>query len=423
MRILVVGAGAQGAPAIAVLARQPGMQVALASRSAAAAVAVVARHGNGVVQAVAADAGDPVALAAAARQALGGVDAVLDFTPSFLALSVMRAALLLSAHYVNTAASPAHLAEWIERRPLQLAAAFAAAGRTALLSCGASPGVVNVLVRRHCDELDTVDRIEIRVGFHVPSQRSPIATWQPTWSPEQQYFDYCDPPCLFHGGRHQHLPPFHEPERYDFGGRLGAIALTHHAHDEQYSLPLTIGKGIRHCAFKYPFEPAVATLFATGFTPDKVVRIGERDVRVVDVLMALLPRPASMALADADTQRALVPLLADTVADIAITGSRSGILRRIEVRTGAFCDQAEAALDAFGVANVAVAYPAIVGLAQIAGGGVPTGIVWPEQLDPEQFHRLAASLGLPLRSSVVRRDLASGSGPQQVELSVQQRQR
>ena len=81
-------------------------------------------------------------------------------------------------------------------------------------------------------------------GFLVPAQKEMIKTWVPTWCPEQQYFDYCDPPCLFHDGWHEHMPQFYEPETCDFGGNLGEVQLTHHAHDEQYSLPLMIGKGM-----------------------------------------------------------------------------------------------------------------------------------------------------------------------------------
>jgi len=403
MRILVVGAGAQGVPAVAIVARQPAVQrVLLASSKKEEAERIVTRLGNRKVSAAGADARDADGLVALVRRELGGVDAVLDLTPSFCSLPVMKAAAQLRAHYVNTAACPEHLAQFIARQPLDQADAFVAVGRTALLSCGASPGVVNVLCRRHCDELDTVERIEIRTGFHSPSQRSAIKTWQPTWSPEQQYFDYGDPPCLFHDGRHEHMPPFHEPETYDFGGNLGPIDLTHHAHDEQYTLPLSIGKGIRYCCYKYPFEPAVATLMQTGFTADRTVQVDGVSVRAVDVLMQLLPRPAQIAVLDAAVQQTLVPLIADTRAHIRIDGTVGGQPRRLDISSGAFCDQAGKALELFGTANVAVAYAAVTGLLQVVAGGVAPGIVWPEQLDPERFVAIANTLGLTLASEVRR---------------------
>src|SRR5262249_14381999 len=153
-------------------------------------------------------------------------------------------------------------------------------------------------------------------------------------SPEQQYFDYCDPPCLFHGGRHEHMPVFHEPETYDFGGNLGELQLTHHAHDEQYSLPLTIGKGIQYCCYKFPFEPAIATLYAMGFTPDRTVEVDGVPVRPLDVLMALVPRPGPGALLDAEVQRQIVPLIADTRAHVLIGGTAGGERRELRISSG-----------------------------------------------------------------------------------------
>ncbi|NOT32131.1 MAG: hypothetical protein HOP15_16915 [Planctomycetes bacterium] len=405
MNILIVGAGAQGAPCAAVLARQSGVRrILLGARKLTAAAAVRDRIGSPKVEAVAFDAQQPDTLVAAVRESMAKVDAnvdvVIDLTPSFCSPNVMRAALALGAHYVNTAACPEHLAQLIQGRALDLADRFVAAGRTALLGCGASPGVANILCRRYCDQLDTLERIEIRVGFHTPSQAAMVKTWTPTWSPEQQYFDYCDPPCLFHDGRHEHMPVFHEPETYDFGGNLGKIQLTHHAHDEQYSLPLILGKGIRYCCYKYPFEPAVATLHATGFTQDRSVNVRGVEVKAVDVLMQLLPRPVEIALLDSAIQKELVPFIADTQAHVLIKGTVGGRDKTFRIATGAFLDQAAKALELFGTANVSVAYAAATGALQLTEGKTRAGLVWPEELDAERFIELTNTLGLKLNVSV-----------------------
>lgn len=401
LNILIVGAGAQGAPCVAILARQPALsRILLGTRELADAASVRDRLGSPKVVAAEFDARQPDAIVQAVRDSVGTVDVVIDLTPSFISTHVMEAALALGAHYVNTAACPEHLAQVIAGKPLDLADRFAAAGRSAVLGCGASPGVLNVICRRFCDELDTVERIEIRAGFHVPAQKEMVKTWMPTWCPEQQYFDYCDPPCLFHDGRHEHMPVFHEPETYDFGGDLGEIQLTHHAHDEQYSLPLTIGKGIQYCCYKFPFEPAIATLFATGFTQDRVVEVEGGKVKAVDVLMALLPRPVQIAVLDPQVQKDLVPLIAATKAHILIKGTAGGKEKIIRIVTGVFFDEAAKALELFGTANVAVAYAAATGALQLAEGKTKTGIVWPEELDAARFIELADTLGLTLNLNV-----------------------
>ena len=399
--ILIVGAGAQGAPCAAILARQPGVgRILLGSSKLADAASVRDRIGSPKVTAAQFDARRPDTIVSAARDTLGTVDVVVDLTPSFCSLPVMQAALALGAHYVNTAACPEHLAQLIQHQPIELADKFAAAGLTALLGCGASPGALNVICRRYCDELDTVERIEIRAGFHSPAQKAMIKTWVPTWSPEQQFFDYCDPPCLFHDGKHEHMPCFHEPENYDFGGNLGEIQLTHHAHDEQYSLPLTIGKGIQYCCYKFPFEPAIATLFATGFTQDRVVEVDGVKVKAVDVLMELIPRPVQIAVLDPEVQKQIVPLVADTVAHILIKGTAGGKPKTFHIVTGVFFDEAAKALELFGTANVAVAYAAAVGAIQVAEGQTKPGVVWPEELDPARYIELSNTLGLKFNVTV-----------------------
>ena len=401
INILIVGAGAQGAPCAAILARQPGVgRILLGTHKLADAASVRDRLGSPKVVAAEFDARKPDSIVRAVRESLGTVDVVIDLTPSFISEKVMEAALALGAHYVNTAACPEHLAQLIAGKPLDLADKFVAAKRSALLGCGASPGVLNIVCRRFCDELDTVERIEIRCGFPIPAQKEMIKTWMPSWCPEQQYFDYGDPPCLFHDGRHEHMPVFHEPETYDFGGNLGEIQLTHHAHDEQYSLPLTIGKGMQYCCYKFPFEPAIATLYATGFTQDRVVEVEGVKVKAIDVLMALVPRPVQIAVLDPQVQKNLVPIIADTKAHIMIKGTAGGNDKTIRIVTGVFFDEAAKALELFGTANVAVAYAAATGALQLTEGKTKAGIVWPEELDATRFIALANTLGLTLNLSV-----------------------
>src|SRR4051812_46667241 len=133
---LILGAGAQGAPCAAVLAHQSSVdRVLLGSTRLSSAASVRDRIGSPKVVAAEIDACKPGALVKAVRDSLGTVDAVIDMTPSFCSADVMRAALALDAHYVNTAACPEHLALLIQRQPLDLHDDFVNAGRTALLGC------------------------------------------------------------------------------------------------------------------------------------------------------------------------------------------------------------------------------------------------------------------------------------------------
>src|SRR6185503_152427 len=130
----------------------------------------------------------------------------------------------------------------------------------------------------------------------------------------------------------------------------------------------TIGKGIQYCCYKFPFEPAIATFFATGFTQDRVVEVEGGKVKAVDVLMAVLPRPVEMAVLDPEVQKQLVPLIADTKAHILIKGKAGRTEKTIRIETGVLFDEAAKALELFASANVAVAYAAATGALQLTEG-------------------------------------------------------
>src|ERR1041385_2192081 len=98
MNIAVIGAGAQGAPCTAILARQPAVRrILLGSSTLAAATTVRDRVGDKVIAAQF-DANDPSATVRAVREAIGGAAVVIDMTPSFCSPNVMKAALALKAH-------------------------------------------------------------------------------------------------------------------------------------------------------------------------------------------------------------------------------------------------------------------------------------------------------------------------------------
>ncbi|HYJ80334.1 MAG TPA: saccharopine dehydrogenase NADP-binding domain-containing protein, partial [Longimicrobiaceae bacterium] len=77
MNILIVGAGAQGAPCTAVLARDPRVdRILLGTSKLAAATSVRDRLGSAKVAAAELDAQDPDSVVAAVRTTLGSVDVV-----------------------------------------------------------------------------------------------------------------------------------------------------------------------------------------------------------------------------------------------------------------------------------------------------------------------------------------------------------
>jgi len=195
------------------------------------------------------------------EKAAMGVDAVINLTVTAFCSNIMKAAANSGAHYVDTSfgeptlldirARDNILCQIIEKRPIELSEEFESAGLTALVGCGGSPGVVNVLARYVCDKLDRVDEIRIKLGGKpLESSEEVVSGWEPTWSPFRALWGYAVEPTVFENGEYKKYPIFAKCENYTFPDPVGRVPIVYHQHQEPISLPHFIGKGIKYCDFK-----------------------------------------------------------------------------------------------------------------------------------------------------------------------------
>jgi hypothetical protein len=163
---------------------------------------------------------------------------------------------------------------------------------------------------------------------------------------------------------------------------VGDSLICSHSHDESYTLPLYLGKGITECDFKYAVDPGAGTLVAMGFG-DPAREIELRDgikVRPFEVAMALTPRPGDSFLEMPDPD-AGGGWNAWMVTDI--RGRSGGRPRHVMVRRAHHVD-AEAArrrLETHGAVGIEVAAAAVVGARMIVTGKAPAGVLPIEALE------------------------------------------
>ena len=305
MRVLVVGAGAQGGPCTSILAKDDGVsEIVLADVNVELAKKVAAKVGTHKVTTRKLDAAsvDDVSLAAK------GVDVVINLTLPAYDMNIMEAALRSGAHYVDTSfgepsmldirARDNILAQIIENRPLSLDKEFKDAGLTALLGCGISPGMVNVITRYACDKFDHVDRIRIRLGDRPLNPPDVVSTWTPTWSPFRALWGYAVEPTIFENGEYKRYPKFSCPEEYHFPDPVGSILLTYHQHQEPVTLPHFIGKGVRYCDFKYPVDTLAGAFVKMGFASPDPVEVNGIKVVPRNLLLKLVQPPVNAFLTE-----------------------------------------------------------------------------------------------------------------------------
>jgi len=93
--------------------------------------------------------------------------------------------------------------------------------------------------------LDTVKSIKI-VGVNASDHTNKDTPWIQNWSPEQSLRDYFTKPCILENGSFRFPDIFSNRETVDFGC-FGKHEVSLHSHEEVYSLPRTIGKGLCNC--------------------------------------------------------------------------------------------------------------------------------------------------------------------------------
>ena len=311
MKCLVVGAGAQGAAAAAILSRAADVEAfTLADYDEGAA----AKLRDKLAADPKADAGKITVAGVDARDAGGvarlaaGCDVILNFVHMDFSATIRKAALAAGCHYVDTASDLKWQHDVAFEHRVADDAAFKAAGLTALSGSGDTPGVANALCRYAADQLDEVDELVIRLGyaFEGGDPDRVYFGFDPGWSPEVALQDFHDKACVFTGGRPTMQGPFANPETFRFPDPVGEMLICSHSHDESYTMPVFIGKGIKECDFKYGMDQAAGTLVAMGFgDPQKVIELGDgTKVRPFEVAMKLTPRPGeNSVVTEAETRR------------------------------------------------------------------------------------------------------------------------
>lgn len=395
VKVLVVGAGAQGGPCASILAGEKHVtEVRLGDINLDLAQKVTAKIGSPKIQPLKLDAINLDEIVAAAS----GVDLILNFTLIKLNTLIMKAALAVNAHYVDTACSGEFLEEWIELDEPSLHADFLKVGKTALAGCGFAPGIANIVTRYICDQLDQVEKIIIRAGRgYGGGSTEVVSAWKPTWSPEILLEDYAEPPLMLKDGEFEFVPIFSNPETYTFPEPLGKVLLSSHMHEEPYMIPKFYrDKGLKFLDFKYPVDKTVGAFIKMGFANDEIVDV--KGVKVVprDVLMKMVQRPANTFLSENETSILQSELTG--IMDVSVEGQRDGesVTHVVSYRftDGPNKSRQRKLFDAYGTTLLHVALPAMVGANMCLESKVEAGVITPDSLDPQVFFKGMANRGV-----------------------------
>ena len=390
MRVLVIGAGGQGGPCASVLAKESDVsEIVLGDINFDVVQSVIKKIGSQKIKSIQLDASSYEKVLIAAQN----MDVVIDLVIPQFAPNIMRAALAAGANYVNSAFDTPFWDQLVRNEPLMLDKEFKAAGRTALLGCGLTPGITNVMIKYYCDQLGRVKNVKIRCGGRALGKENLVKEWYPGWSPKQALIDFATEPNVFRNKAYKKLPIFSEIEEYDFLEPVNQIPVAHHSHEEVYSIPRYINKGIEYCDFKYYIDTQAATFIKTGFTPDNEVSVNGQKIKPFDVLMALVTQPTNYFINE-DNKLEGGPTYSFKIL-IEVDGYKDNEYKSFKVVIPNLSDY-PIAYDLFGTSYIDIALPAVIG-AKMCMKGIEKGILFPECLDAEVFIDQIRKTGLPFQ--------------------------
>jgi len=223
MRIFVLGTGATGSLLARLLVRQ-GHQVTCGDRDPDRARRFLGKTSRIPIRQV--NARNLWSIVKAAR----GSHLIVNACPAVLNMIVMRAALRVRAHYLDTAS---HLTGTPFRaEQLRFEARFQAKRRTAVINAGAAPGLTNLLVARSADLLNGLEAVQIRL-YEATGSDNPVSQW----SHDAAFDEAVSRPRIYRQGRFHFGKRFGEREVFRFPPPIGPVGVVLAAQDEVVTLP------------------------------------------------------------------------------------------------------------------------------------------------------------------------------------------
>ncbi len=322
MRVLMVGAGGVGDAAARIAAERGFFEAWVVAdhdlaRAERTVAAVKAQHPSEArFSAVRLDASTASAVEASARE-VGATHVFNAVDPRFV-MPLFTGALAAGADYLDMAMSLSrpHPDEPYAKVGVKLGdeqfaadAAWQAAQRLALVGIGVEPGLSNVFARYAAEELfDHIDELGTRDGANlVVRNEAGEEIFAPGFSIWTVIEECLNPPVVWER-RHAEagdgsveagfftLPPFAEPEVFEFPEGIGEVECVHVEHEEVLMMPRWIEAD--RVTFKYGLGEqmisVLRTLHELGLDSTVPVTVKGVEVSPRDVVAACLPDPATI---------------------------------------------------------------------------------------------------------------------------------
>jgi len=378
MDILLIGSGAVGSVIAKHLATSTRIsKLTLADINIQQAISVasqVEKTAKAEVSVVYLDAGSALQL----KSVLKDADLVINASLPRFNLIVMNAALECGCNYLDLAMfdeSQYRMSEDWERERL-----------TAVVGFGEDPGISNMAAKLAADALDRVESIRIRDGDNGSSKKYPFSS---SFSPETFFSEVFDPPLVFRNGRYVRENPLSGKETYNFP-LIGKMSVYYVDHEEVYTLPKNIGKGVRNVDFKLALTDEtlnyLLALRDIGLLSKEEITVGKSRVRPFDVVLRLVPQLSS-----------LLDLKGVSCVVIEVEGvDKRGKVKKHKLFVAMSHEEAYTKHKVNATSYLTGVGAAAGALLMLSGNRTPYGVLSPEELDAKRYFEILKELGVCL---------------------------
>lgn len=294
------------------------------------------------------------------------VDLVINSAKPAINLELMKTCLRYGVNYMDLASDDideqlAMDRSWRRKQAL------------ALICMGEDPGLSNIYAKYAADRLDRVNAIRIRDGEYSKSRKYPLIA---LFAPEIFFDEILSPSLVYVNGRFRKLPALSGYEIYEFPEPIGKLQVYSVNHEEVYTLPRFIRKGVRYVDFKLALADelinATKLLKRIGLLRSRRMHVKGASVSPRDVFFALMPKPSEIAK-HIEGYASLV---------VEVEGVSKGKTVTYTIYTMMSHEQANKLFRVNATAYLTGTVPAVVA-SMIAKGEIDeVGVRVPEQLDP-----------------------------------------
>lgn len=258
------------------------------------------------------------------------------------------------------------------------------AGVAGLVGMGMEPGISDVFAMHAAKSLDRAEEAHVYDGDTGSVEGVELFS---TWSPVDLLDEMSVPAAVYEDGQLRFLPPLSSSDWFDFPEPVGRRRVFRTNHDETYFLPRGIPT-LRRASFNIHIDDgwvrAAEVLRKLGLLTGDPLDVRGVRVRPLDVIAAALPSPVLLE----DRIRGHATFVVE------VTGTRDGQRERVRMWTGLSYEEAHRDHGTNATAFMVGTGGAVAAEMFLEGRVGETGLVIPEQLDPEVFLQGIQAKGL-----------------------------